>query len=188
MVYGQEPKLGKYEYAWVFWHPFAALKVYSIKKHCATIYNTYKNDKRLDAFSNGGKLDAYRHVFYMAAFSQKIKPKKVKKLGMAHEKNNYRQFLRSETEFGERADSLSSVMDLKNNLLGIEFGTSNRKLNLSQLNEWAIMAVISGKATILKRDPDGNFLTCEDKSIDFSLYSKKWFVPKCLVPSDDVSK
>ncbi len=185
---GQEPELSKYEYAWVFFHPIAAIKLNSIKKQCAVIYTTFKSDERLDTYSNGGKLDAYRHVFYMAAFSQKIKSTKVKKLGIAHEKNNYHHFLKSETEFGDPADSVSSVMDLKNNILGIEIGSSNKKISLSQLSEQVIAAILIGKAAVLKRDPDGNFINCENKGIDLSMYSKKWFVPKCLVASDYISE
>ncbi|MGZ4100232.1 MAG: DUF6973 domain-containing protein, partial [Bacteroidia bacterium] len=109
-------KRSKYEWCWAFSHPIAAIKVKHISKTC---YAVYKHDltirEQLDTFSNGGKLDAFRHVFFMAAFAQKVKTKKLRKLGIAHEKGNYQAFLHSKKEEGEIADSISTVMDLQNN-------------------------------------------------------------------------
>lgn len=182
----QNPTYSKHEYWWAVFHPIAAMKIKSIARQCEVIRTNSKQDGRLDNFLNGGKSDAYRHVFYMAAFAQKVKPKKVKKLGIAHEKNNYHQFLKAESEFAEIPDSLTCVMDLENNKRGIEIGKANKKLSLIELSELVINEIQLGHAFIIKRDKAGNFLTCDEKIIEIKTYSKKWFIPKCLVASNYV--
>lgn len=169
------------EKKWALCHPFAALKVKKIYKQAKPIYEHLKLEHIPDSFDNGGKLDAFRHLFFMAAFAQKIKPKKILKLGEAHEKGNYRNFLKSVNEDGELADSLSSVMDLQNNYFGVEMGMKHKEKKLNELSAICLTAILTGNAVYLKRDKNGNYLTCEGSKIDLSLYRKRWFVPKCLI-------
>lgn len=180
----QSPKLSGAELAWAVAHPFAALKVKRITHRCNQLNSVSELRLRLDSFSNGGKADAYRHAFYMAAYAQKINFKKLRKLGRVHEKVNYKQFLKSKTEDGEVADSLSCVMDLKNNELGFAIGSENKKISLKELSKLTIQEIQNGKAIIMKRNKLGQYLTCDDKLLELKFYSRKWFVPKCLVASD----
>lgn len=180
---GQKPF--KQELCWAIWHPIAAIKVKKIKKKVDIIYNRPEIKARFDSYSSGGKLDAFRHVFFMAAFAQKINIKKLRKLGIAHEKGNYKQFLKNKTENGEVPDSLSTVMDLANNELGFITGASNRNKSIEELRPIVIKEILNGKALILKRNKQGRFIDCNDKVIDPGIYSGKWFVPKCLVPSNE---
>ncbi len=177
-------KASKPEILWALGHPFAALKMKKIKKKAEIIYNQPDIKTLLDNYSSGGKLDAFRHVFFMAAFAQHIKIKKLRKLGIAHEKGNYRQFLKHKTENGEVPDSLSNVMDLANNELGFEIGVAYKDLNLEKLKELVIWKIKTGHASILKRNKQGSFVDCNDNIIDLKLYAGKWFVPKCLTISD----
>src|SRR5690606_27581918 len=140
------PKLSKYEKRWAIFHPFAAIKVNKISKKCFIIYKQQNIKTELDTFTNGGKLDAFRHAFFMAAYAQKVKVEKLRKLGKAHEKGNYRQFLKSQLEDGERPDSLSCEMDLLNNELGFVIGKSNKKLILEELKNAVISEIKNGKA------------------------------------------
>lgn len=174
----------KQELCWALGHPFAALKVKKIKKKADLIYNRPDIKARFD-YSSGGKLDAFRHVFFMAAFAQEIKIKKLRKLGIAHEKGNYKQFLKHKTENGELPDSLSCVMDLANNELGFTIGANNKDKKLEQLRPIVIKEILDGKAFILKRNREGRYVDCNNKVIDPGLFSGKWFVPKCLVPSNE---
>ncbi len=177
-------KASKPEILWAFGHPFAALKMKKIKKKAEIIYNQPDIKTLLDNYSSGGKLDAFRHVFFMAAFAQHIKIKKLRKLGIAHEKGNYRQFLKHKTENGEVPDSLSNVMDLANNELGFTIGETNKEKSLDELRHVVIKEILSGKALILKRNKEGRFLDCNDGVIDPAKFSGKWIIPKCLVASD----
>lgn len=172
------------EWCWAFRHPIAAVKVKMISKRCYAIYKTDREIRlTLDTFSNGGKLDAFRHIFFMAAFAQKVNARKVKQLGIAHEKGNYRNFKRSKKEDGELADSLSTVMDLKNNDVGIEIGKQFKKAPLDSLKLIVIKELKAGKGVIIRRRRDGLYTDCNGNIIDLPTYKGKWYVPKCIVNS-----
>jgi hypothetical protein len=164
------------------------MKVRRISHECARIYDEPKKRAMLDSYSAGGKLDAWRHVFYMAAFAQKVRPRKVRKLGKAHEKGNYLQFRKGALEEGEMPDSLSSVMDLRNNELGIAIGCNNSAVPLETLSAITLGAINEGRAWIMLRDSSGAYLTCEGRRIEIRQFTGQWYVPKCLVRSETAHK
>jgi hypothetical protein len=174
-----------YEKRWAIFHPFAALKVKKIYKQCKPLYIEAKRSPSLDTLKNGGRLDAFRHVFFMAAFSQKIKAKKVRKLGVAHEKGNYKHFLQGIKEEGEIPDSLSTVMDLFNNEVGIRIGVENKKTDLNTLMEKVINEISEGKALNFKRNTKGSYLSCDGEEVVPENYPGKWYIPKCLVKTNE---
>ena len=165
-------------------HPIAAIKVKHISKKCYKIYEQINKSRRLDTNGNGGKLDAFRHTFFMAAFVQKIKIKKIYKLGIAHEKTNYKQFLNNELENGELPDSIGTEMDLKNNNIGFEIGNNAKKISLVELSELVISDIKGGLAFIIKRNENGNYVDC-DGNIILPDETKKWSNKKCLVKSNE---
>jgi len=171
------------EKLWALGHPIAAIKIKNVYKQATIIYRQKTIAAALDNFSNGGKLDAFRHYFYMAAFAQKVKATKLRKLGEAHEKHNYKQFLKSQLEEGEVPDSLSSVMDLKNNELGFKMGESNKKTDLETLKKSVIEKIKAGDAFIMNRNKKGDYLDCDNKIYLLNAKEKKWRLPKCLVSS-----
>jgi hypothetical protein len=182
--FAQFSRLSRYERNWSLLHPIAAMKVKQITRKCEVLHRHSGVNNSLDSFPSGGKNDAFRHVFYMAAYAQKIRTKKLRKLGEAHEKGNYRQFLRSKLEEGEQPDSLSSVMDIKNNEIGLAIGCNFRKLTLLELERMVVYEINNGRALIMKRNSKGQYLDCEGKEIDMLHYRNKWQVPKCLVASN----
>lgn len=173
----------QYEKAWALAHPIAALKVKKIYTKATPEFRLPKVKQQTDTFGNGGKLDAFRHTFYMAAFAQKVKVKKLRELGQAHEKANHQQFLRRKNEDGEVPDSLGSVMDLANNEVGFLIGSTNKKADLKTLRELVIKAIKSGDCKIMNRTKKGVYLDCNNKEIDLKNFVGKWDVPKCLVSS-----
>lgn len=173
-----------YEKRWALFHPFAAIKIKNIYKKCIPVYQSVKEKKLTDKYENGGKLDAFRHVYFMAAFAQKTKSKTVKKLGIAHEKGNFKSFLQKQNENGEIPDSLSSVMDLYNNTIGIEIGNTCRKKTPEELKEYVLNQISEGKVLYFKRNLNGDYLTCEGDIINLKKIEGKWFVPKCLIKSN----
>src|ERR1700739_3601539 len=84
--------LSKYEKRWAFVHPIAAVKIKHHQSEMYAVYKEVKQQRLLDTFENGGKLDAFRHTFAMAYFSKYVHTAKLRKLGKAHEKANYWQF------------------------------------------------------------------------------------------------
>lgn len=173
--------ISKYEYRWALWHPFAALKIKKQLPKAMLIYKEVKQQKLLDTFENGGKLDAFRHTYTMAYLSRTIKVKKLRKLGKAHEKGNKLQFLKQDLEFGERPDSLAGEMDLRNNELGFCIGGKHKWLNDQELKDEVLNEIKEGKAWYLKRDQDGKYIDCEGNVLNLEDFRGKWFIPKCLI-------
>ena len=178
--------LSKYEKHWAIWHPFAAIK---IKKHQAEMYAIYKEVKQqrlLDTFENGGKLDAFRHTFAMAYFSKFVSTKKLRKLGKAHEKANHWQFLHGLVdEDGELSDSLSSVMDLKNNDIALSLAKGVKKLSPEEIKQKIIGLIKIGGVFIIKRNAQGLYVDCNNQIIPTEKIKGIWNVPKCLIKSDN---
>ncbi|MES2133381.1 MAG: hypothetical protein V4506_13620 [Bacteroidota bacterium] len=139
----------------------------------------------LDTLANGGKLDAFRHTYAMAFLARKIKVKKLRKLGIAHEKGNKKQFKKHQTEDGERPDSLACEMDLRNNELGILLGSGNKALKDAELKLLVINAIKEGKAWYLKRNERFMYVNCNHELLEMRLYSQKWYVPKCLIKTNE---
>lgn len=174
-----------YEFRWAFFHPFAALRIKKQLPCAMAVYQDVHKAGLLDNYGSGGKLDAFRHTHTMAYLARRIPVKKLRKLGRAHEKGNRRQFLKGSLEDGERPDSLACEMDLRNNELGFQLGAANKTVADSVLKEIVLLAIKEGKAWYLKRNTLGQYVNCDHKPLDLRLYDKIWFVPKCLVKSDE---
>jgi hypothetical protein len=177
--------LSKYEKRWVFFHPCAAFKIKKHKEEMFVAYKEVKAKNLLDNFENGGKLDAFRHVFAMAYFSKYVSVKKLQKLGKAHEKGNYLQYLKDvNDEGGELPDSLSSVMDLKNNELGFLLAKEVKELSIEEIKQKVIGQIQKGNAFIIRRNTEGLYLNCNGNIISRGRMYKQWNIPKCLIASN----
>ncbi len=178
-------EISKYEYNWAVVHPFAAIKVQKHLGEAMEIYKEVKNAKLLDGYESGGTLDAFRHIFSMAYLSRYVNEKKLRKLGKAHERGNEYFFFKNQQEFGERADSLACVMDLRNNELGFEIGKINKNVTKDDLKNIVIEQIKAGNAHKLKKNSRNLYVSCQNEPILIENYKGKWFIPKCLIKSNE---
>ncbi|MBK9284123.1 MAG: hypothetical protein IPM51_07350 [Sphingobacteriaceae bacterium] len=174
----------RFEYGWAFMHPYAAIHVKKIYKNTIMIYKGPENKLVLDSLESGGKLDAYRHVLFMAAFSQKIKAKKIRKLGIAHEKGNKHMHYKKKMEHGFLPDSIDTVMDLHNNELGIRIGSENKSLNYTELSNKVIKSLLEGEGIVTKRNNQGKFTDCNGEVLEQEELVQ-WNNKKCLIRSNE---
>lgn len=177
--------ISKYEIRWAFFHPIASLKIKRHLPEAMTVYKEIKSSKQLDTLESGGKLDAFRHTFTMAYLCRFVKVKKLRKLGKAHEKGNKLHFFKNHQENGERADSLACEMDLRNNELGFIIGESQKNIKIDELKELVLVQIRQGNAWFLKKNSKNVYISCNNEPININLYKGKWFVPKCLVKSNE---
>lgn len=181
-------KLSRYEKRWAFAHPVAALKARQLSGEILKTYNEVKASPLApDNYENGGKLDAFRHVFAMAVLSSRIHAKKIKRLGEAHEKGNYRDFRKSRAEEGELPDSIGTVMDLRNNDLGISIGKRIRgkKLSMTEIKHEVLNEIRLGNAFYVRRSTSDAYVDCLNKPIDMEKWKGKWAIPKCLISTKE---
>jgi hypothetical protein len=176
--------LSSAEKKWAFFHPFIANKAYSCAKLAREETNTLKKDTVLDKDTDGGQLDAFRHAYWMALLSQKLKTKKALKLGEAHEKGNYMKFLSGQLEDSSLPDSVAGEMDNWNNIKGLEIGKQNPESNQNELKAKVIEAILRGNMKIVLKNKNGQPLSCSHEVIDVLKYKGVWNIPKCLVYSN----
>lgn len=178
-------QISKYEYRWAFFHPFAAKKIQTHLKEAMLVYQSVKSSKLLDTVESGGTLDAFRHTYTMTYLSRFVKINKLRKLGKAHERGNEYFFYKNQQEFGERADSLACVMDLRNNELGFEIGKNNKNASKDDLKTIIIEQIKAGNAWKLKKNSQNSYISCQNEPILIENYKRKWFLPKCLIKSNE---
>ncbi len=179
-------KLSKPEKTWVLFHPFKAKKAYLISQEAQQVKDSLGRYSYIGMDNNGGELDAFKHAFWMARLSQGMGRRAALSLGKAHEKGNYQTFLKGGKEDGFFPDKESTDMDLHNNVIGIEIGSSLRKASKEELILVVHDALESGKLRMLLKDSQGHFLDCKKKRIPLDSLKGKWNTSKCLIPSNGV--
>ena len=176
-------KLSRYEKCWVITHPFVAHKAFLITNEARMETDLISKDGSLDQDPYGGQVDAFRHAYWMARLAQNIKWKKAISLGIAHEKANYLSFKKNKKdEEGFLPDSLSSVMDLSNNNIGVAIVCNFKNNSPAEIKTIIILAIQEGKMIVLKKNNLGHYLNC-DGNVLSHLTQPNWYVPKCLVSS-----
>ena len=169
---------------WVVWHPFKAKKALEVSLRVLEVTDSIKKEGIIGRDINGGRLDAFKHTFWMASMSQKIGQRSSLKLGRAHEKGNYQSFLKGRPEDGLLPDKVSSDMDLFNNEAGAEISNTFPTSSESDLIQLILEKLHSGGLRMIKKD--GNiFLTCNGDPIPESSLIGNWENYKCLIPSNE---
>ncbi len=169
---------------WAVFHPFAAKKIYDAAKIALEGVRKVKTDSLLDNRNSGGTLDAFRHAYWMALASQKVKAKKAISFGKAHERGNFKMFKKLQYEEGEVPDSVSGTMDLFNNAVGAKLGCENKLMSQDSLFSLVVSKIKAGEMKIVAMDCLGNYVDCNFKTIEIEKLHGRWINNKCLVPSN----
>jgi hypothetical protein len=151
---------GGAELLWGICHPFVAKKAIKTTRFCLQVTDSVAQSKKLQGKS-GGQLDAFKHGYWMAELGKEIGQKKARKLGIAHERVNYRQFKKGNSS----QDSTASLMDIKNNEAGLQIGFRYPNSGSKSMQDTIISNVESGKFFIIKQNHEGQFLDKNDQII-----------------------
>lgn len=168
---------------WVISHPFKAKKALRISKEAKRVADSMKLSPLLDKDPSGGQVDAFRHAYWMARLNEEIGKNAAKSLGKAHEKENYWTFKKQKLEDGIVPDEVSSIMDLFNNEIGLQLSLTGKKKSKRGLIYKVINAIHQGRLKVIKKDKNGNFLTCSGNKIKPESLLGKWKNNKCLISS-----
>ncbi len=176
-------KLSRPEKCWVLFHPVKAKKALKIAREVLLVVDSIKQNGLIGVDNTGGNLDAFKHTYWMASLTLKIGRKQTLSLGKAHEKGNYLQYKKHALEDAILPDSISSVMDLRNNAFGVSLVNKNEIISKADVQKKVLDALADGKLTIIKKDEKGNFLTCDGAVISINEWKGKWNIPKCTIAS-----
>lgn len=169
---------------WVIWHPLKAKKALTVSKEANKVADSIKDSPLLDKDGSGGQADAFRHAYWMARLRQEIGENAARSLGKAHEKENYLTFKENKLEDGVVPGQISSEMDLFNNEVGLSLTLKRSKTSKQGLIYRIINLIHTGDLKVIKKDTEGNFLTCENEKISNTSLKGKWKNNKCLVKSN----
>ena len=173
---------------WVILHPFKAKKAYKISLEATNVSDSIAKTHLLDGDVTGGQVDAFRHAYWMARLNQEIGKSAARSLGKAHEKDNYRQFKDQLLEDGVFPDKISSEMDLINNNVGLNYTKKRKPYPKDGLIYRIVNEILAGELRILKKDKEGNYMSCTGKILDSEELKNSWTNNKCIVPSNVLLK
>ena len=180
--------LSSAEKRWTIVHPFVAMKAWRITQRTRFVTDSLFRIGIPDRDPSGGKLDAFRHTFWMASLSESIGVRKSLSLGRAHEKGNYRDFKRKRFEEGDIPDKAATDMDLFNNKIGTEIGIALKRTNEKYVVDSILKAISNGKMRVVFKDTlgrscDSSFIPIPEKEMQ-----GRWNTPRILVPSNSKIK
>jgi len=168
---------------WALLHPFKAKKAFEISLEVNKVSDSLSKLNVLDGDKAGGQIDAFRHAYWMARLQSELGKSAARSLGKAYERSNYKSYKKNEKEDAIIPDKKSSEMDLFNNDIGLDFSKKNDGRSIVGLQYKIINAILFGKLKIIKKDNEGQFLTCKGEVITLEQL-KKWKNNKCLVESN----
>lgn len=177
-------KLSRPEKAWVIARPFKAKRAFMATMHARQITDSLFQLHLPDTFRHGGRLDAFRHSYWMAILTQRIGERASRKLGQCHEKGNKIQFRRGRSEDGFLQDATACEMDLYNNEAGIRLALQHRNANPDELTTICLDAIRSGLMRILLINAAGDYCDCNGNPVILKRRGvDQWRLPICLISS-----
>lgn len=171
---------------WVIFHPFKVKKALNISNETNKVADSIAKTNLLDGDGSGGQVDAFRHAYWMARMRQELGKSTARSLGKAHERDNYLTYKKRQLEDGVLPDRIASEMDLYNNEQGLKLISKRSKITKKSLIYRIVNAIKGGKFKIIRKDKNGNFLTCKGEKINKESLKGKWENDKCLVASDEL--
>jgi hypothetical protein len=173
------------EKCWTLTHPFKAGKAFRLTTEVRHLIDSLQQQAYPDSFSHGGKLDAFRHAYWMAILTRNIGHRAARKLGNAHEKGNYKLFRKNIGEDGVVQDSSAVVMDLHNNQIGIQYAITHPDATPSSLQQLLLNALSNGELLILQRNNHGQLQRCDGSIPSTENRSKQqWNLGYCIISSN----
>ncbi len=172
------------EKSWTLQHPFIAKRAWKITVHVRQITDSLRQLSIPDRDGSGGRLDAFRHTFWMATLTKQIGARRALSLGRAHERGNYRDFRRKRFEDGDIPDKAAGDMDLYNNGIGSAIGKSLKESAEKIVIDSVLSAIYAGKTKIVLKDTEGR--SCDSLMQPIPAVSLKgiWKTTRVLVNSD----
>lgn len=177
-------KLSRPEKGWAMSHPFKARRAFLITQQVRLTTDSLIRLQLPDTFRHGGRIDAFRHSFWMALMTLEIGERASRKLGECHEKGNRIDYRRGRTEDGFLQDATACEMDLHNNEKGIQLALRHPDVSRTDLIRMCLESIRTGEMKVLLINSAGEYCDCEERPVVlFRRGMDKWALPICLISS-----
>ena len=154
-------------------------KAYKISLDVLKTMDSLNRENFLGGNTEGGKFDAFRHIYWTYSLTREIGDEKTRRVGEIYE--NYNRYIFNNIAYSGY-DSVSMTMDLFNNDIGIELGKN--KITDSLIFNEITNIIFSGKAKIVKKNTLEQSLDENDNVIPEEEWKKKWINNRKLVNSN----
>lgn len=132
---------------WVMKNYSSIKKAYKISLDVLKTMDSLNKQNFLGGNTEGGKFDAFRHIYWTYSLTKEIGEEKTRRVGEIYE--NYNRYIFNNIAYSGY-DSVSMTMDLFNNDIGIELEKS--KIADSLIFNEITNIILSGKAKIVKKN------------------------------------
>lgn len=164
---------------WVMKNYSSIKKAYKISLDVLKTMDSLNRENFLGGNTEGGKFDAFRHIYWTYSLTKEIGEEKTRRVGEIYE--NYNRYIFNNSDYSGY-DSVSMAMDLFNNEIGIELEKS--KIADSLIFNEITNIIFSGKAKIVKKNTLEQSLDENDNVIPEEEWKKKWINNRKLVNSN----
>lgn len=164
---------------WVMKNYSSIKKAYKISLDVLKTMDSLNRENFLGGNTEGGKFDAFRHIYWTYSLTREIGDEKTRRVGEIYE--NYNRYIFNNIAYSGY-DSVSMTMDLFNNDIGIELGKN--KITDSLIFNEITNIIFSGKAKIVKKNTLEQSLDENDNVIPEEEWKKKWINNRKLVNSN----
>lgn len=164
---------------WVMKNYSSIKKAYKISLCVLKTMDSLNRENFLGGNTEGGKFDAFRHIYWTYSLTKEIGEEKTRRVGEIYE--NYNRYIFNNSDYSGY-DSVSMAMDLFNNEIGIELEKS--KIADSLIFNEITNIIFSGKAKIVKKNTLEQSLDENDNVIPEEEWKKKWINNRKLVNSN----
>lgn len=149
---GAFKQLSCFEMAWAIGHPFKVARGKRTSQEALDLYYQVKDTLWPSMQGVSDSADAFRHALWMVLLSESMSAGAAYRLGLAHEKANYRQMKKGELEDGSQIEVGFIQMDLHNNLHAIQ-AMNCQSNSIESATDFALSLVRSG---VLKVNPESS--------------------------------
>jgi hypothetical protein len=165
---------------WVMKNYSSVKKAQKISQNVINTMDSLNKEKFLGGNSEGGRFDAFRHVFWMYSLSKELGKEKARRIGKIYEKYNEYVF---KTQTMSGYDKAGEDMDLFNNEVGINLSKENivDSLVFSRIEE----LILNGEVKIIKKNDKQESLDKDNNIIKDSVWKKSWQNDRVLINSNN---
>lgn len=166
---------------WAVTHIVQIKKALHVSEQVLNTMDSLYAERIFATNTEGGHLDAFRHIYWMYSLSSEIGVENARRIGIIYEDYNRYVF---DNQYNSSYDKAGRLMDEYNNEVGLylysKIGSKDKSIVLENIKN----LIINGYAKIISKDKLLRSLDRNNEIIPDSLWKGKWENERCLINSN----